>query len=183
MRILLLLSLSCGVVFGQKEALSCALEVTQSDQARKGTLLYRLKSTLTYQGPEQKMVSQNGTFELIAVTKDGTEVSTVFQGADHSRRPVRSDFQKLQDGEKVIFQSGVVGYEKEGSWFLSWEDSLGGVHGCKLETLEGVKLIMKYSNEAKEDVRLKVSETSTFVVLKKDIWKGSTRSKAVSLVE
>ncbi|MFT6865097.1 MAG: hypothetical protein ACJAVK_003670, partial [Akkermansiaceae bacterium] len=167
-KLLLLLSLSCGVVFGQKDVLSCVLEVTQSDQARKGTLLYHLKATLTYHGSKPKLVSKNDTFELIAMTKDGAEVAAVFQGADHYRRPVRSDFHKLQDGEKVTFLSGVIGYEKEGRWILSWEDSLGGVYTCKLETLAGVKLVMKYSNEAKEDVRLKLSETSTFVVLKKD---------------
>lgn len=179
--VVLLLGLCCGVIFGEKDGISLDLKVAQSDQARSGNPLYHLKTTLTYHGSDQKMVSQNDTFKLIAVTKDGTEIGSDFQGADHYRRPLRSDFHQLKDGEKVTFQSAVVGYEKEGSWFLSWEDSQGEVHTCKLETLEGVKLVMKYANEAEEDVRLKLSETPTFVVLKKDIWKGTARSKAVSL--
>ncbi len=184
--ILVCLLVLSGVLQGQedqreKKKLICGLELEKHDRGPEGTPGYRLKVTLTYNWFRQKMVRGDKGLQLMVVKKDGEEVATELWGADGTREAGLSDFHMLRSGGGVIFNFGMRAYEKEGKWFLSWTDALGNYHGCKLKTLEGIKLVMKYANEANEDFKLKLSETSTLEVKKEEIWSGEVRSEAVEL--
>lgn len=176
-----------GVVHGQKpereeEKLSCELEIEPHDRVPDGVLGYRLKVTLTYNWFQRKMVRGDQGLQLVVVTREGKEIETELWGADGTREPGLSDFHMLRAGGGAIFSFGMRAYERKGKWFLSWTDALGNYHGCKLKTLEGIKLVMNYANEAKEDFKLKLSETSTLEVKKEEVWSGEVRSKEVPLV-
>ena len=73
-------------------------------------------------------------------------------------------------------------FEREWLWFLSWTDALGNYHGCKLKSLDGIKLMMKYTNDAKENFKAKLSDTSTLEVKQEEIWSGAVRLQEVPLI-
>ena len=165
-----------------KENLACDLEVTRHDRVREGALGFGLKVTMTYQGLMQQMVSRKDTFSLTAITKDGEEISTENWGAFGERPVGLSDYHMILSGDAVSFLFGMSAWQKDEKWFLRWENSFGVSYGCTLETLDGVKLVMTYSNEAKEDLKVKGSGGAVLQVPKEQIWSGMVRSQEVPLI-
>jgi hypothetical protein len=84
-------------------------------------------------------------------------------------------------GESTTWRFGATVAKRDGQWEFIWSDTFGSWHGCRFDSIDGVKVMVRYQSEGAGDLEIHGGGGTVMKVPKAKIWRGSVKSEAVPL--